>query len=30
LDEQLGPITEPGTFKEVDTESLDTLEATDE
>ena len=30
LDEQLGPITEPGTFKEADTESLDTLEATDE
>jgi hypothetical protein len=30
LDEQLGPITEPGTFKEVDTESLDTLEDTNE
>jgi hypothetical protein len=30
LDEQLGPITEPGTFKEVDTESLDTLEDTND
>jgi len=28
LDEQLGPITEPGVFKEAALESLDTLETT--
>ena len=29
LDEQLGPITEPGTFKETELEPMDTLEDTD-
>jgi hypothetical protein len=29
LDEQLGPITEPGTFAESNTETLDTVEDTD-